>query len=95
MLIFFFKFISEYEDNDGSRKYQCLANFALEVLSLPSSNADAERLFSKYNLIKRKERNALKLETVRALINISECAKNVVGDEKFTPDREMVLSLRH
>ena len=51
--------------------------------------------FSKYNLIKRKERNALKLETVRALINISECAKNVVGDEKFTPDREMVLSLRH
>lgn len=91
----FFKFISEYEDDDGSRKYQCLANFALEVLSLPSSNADAERLFSKYNLIKRKERNALKLETVRALINVSECAKNAVGDEKFTPDREMVLALRH
>lgn len=46
-------------------------------------------------MIKRKERNALKLETVRALINVSECAKNAVGDEKFTPDREMVLALRH
>lgn len=40
-----FKYISEYDYNDGTLKYQCLGNFALEVLSLPSSNADAENLF--------------------------------------------------
>lgn len=89
----FFKYISEYQDDDGFFKYQCLGNFALEGLSLPSSNADAERLFSKYNLIKRKERNSLKLKTIRALITVIECAKNQSCDTMFEPDREMVLWL--
>lgn len=81
------------KDISGIKKYKSLGHFALEVLSLPSSNADAERLFSKYNLIKRKERNSLHLGTVQTLIHVSEFAMPTSNDNVgcFEPDREMLM----
>lgn len=78
----------EITDETGAPKFACLGNFAFQVLSLPTCNADAERLFSKLNLIKRKERNCLTLENVKSLIRISEWFS---GDcEEFEPTGEML-----
>ncbi|KAL1492463.1 hypothetical protein ABEB36_010715 [Hypothenemus hampei] len=41
-----------------------LSNFALSVLSIPHSNAECERVFSKVNLLKTKTRNKLSTTTV-------------------------------
>lgn len=84
----FFKYIIQITDETGAPRFACLGKFAFQVLSLPTCNADAERLFSKLHLIKRKERNCLKLETVKSLIRISECCD---GDsESFEPSHEML-----
>lgn len=87
----FYQYICDYEDVYGVEKYVSLGNFAMQVLSLPLSNADAERLFYKYNLINRKERNSLHLGTVQALIHMNECAKNDLKDGTFEPDRDMLV----
>lgn len=82
----FYNYIMKIRDDSGHFKFQAIAKFSLEVLSLPTSNADVERLFSKLNRIKRKERNSLKNENVRALIHISEYAIKSNGD----PDNDLV-----
>lgn len=48
-----------------------------------------QKIFFKFNFIRRKERNTLKLETVRALINESEFVKNEECNEMFQPDRDV------
>ena len=40
-----FKYVITIEDEFNELKYQSFGQFALDVLSLPCSNADAERLF--------------------------------------------------
>ena len=88
----FFKYILQITDDTGAPKFENLGNFAHQVLSLPTCNADAERLFSKMNLIKRKERNSLKLETVKSLIRISECCGDL---QSFEPPQEMLNVVRN
>lgn len=66
----------------------------LEVFSLPCSNADAERLFSHYSLIKRKHRNALKLETIKSLIHLKVCNKKYRKNGQFQSNIEMLLSIK-
>lgn len=86
----FYQHIISIEDDFGENKYECIGKFALEVLSLPCSNADAERLFSQYNLIKRKSRNCLKLESIRALIHLKDSYKL---QDNFQPTKEMLMSV--
>ena len=84
----FFTYIIQITDETEAPKFACLGRFALQMLSLPTCNADVEHIFSKLSLIKRKERNCLKLETVRSLMRISECYD---GDFKaFEPSKEML-----
>ena len=89
----FYKYIIGITDEIGAPKFECLGKFAFQVLSLPTCNADAERLFSKLNLIKRIEINCLKIETVKSLIQISES-----WDEKFKdyePPQDIVNIIRN
>lgn len=59
-----------YKDSAGNNTFEELADFALEVLSLPWSNADVERVFSQLNLVKTKLRNRLITSTVNAVLRV-------------------------
>lgn len=59
-----------YKDSAGNNTFKELADFALEVLSLPWSNADVERVFSQLNLVKTKLRNRLITSTVNAVLRV-------------------------
>lgn len=57
---------------EGVPIFKTFTTFCLQVLSLPISNADAERYFSKTKLIKPNIRNSLSVESLQALIQISD-----------------------
>lgn len=56
--------------------YKELSEFVLSILSLPHSNAECERLFSKVNRTKTKSRNSMITSTVSASLMTSECISN-------------------
>ncbi|XP_027218793.2 uncharacterized protein [Penaeus vannamei] len=87
----FYKGLIEFEDDAGRRIYEHFGRFAMQILSLPASNADAKRVFSELNFFKRKERNSLKMSTVKSLIHLRECAAS--KDGVFEPDKGMVMHL--
>ena len=70
----------------GSLKYLALATLALNLLAIPASNADSERVFSLVRRIKTEFRSSLATETVSSLItchfnNMSQCCENVKFSE--------------
>lgn len=71
-IVDFYQKIGEVKELDGTYKFRMLSNFALHILSLPISNADTERLFSRLSLIKTKSQNALQLPTLKHLIILLE-----------------------
>ncbi|MPC71174.1 hypothetical protein E2C01_065444 [Portunus trituberculatus] len=91
----FYAHLMTLKDAMGNFQYRTFATFALNVLSLPTSNADVERLFSKLNLIKRKQRNCLHLNTIKSLIALSEISHQQGDCRTFEPDSEMLLCLRN
>lgn len=62
--------VNAYRDAGGNNPFEELAKFALELLSLPWSNADVERTFSQLNLVKSKIRNRMQVSTVNAILTI-------------------------
>lgn len=62
--------VHAYRDASGNNAFEELAKFALQLLSLPWSNADVERTFSQLNLVKSKIRNRMQLTTVNAILHI-------------------------
>ncbi|KAL5238869.1 hypothetical protein ACI65C_006279 [Semiaphis heraclei] len=80
-----------YEEN-GEKLFPNLAEFVLNVLSLPQLNCVCERLFSKVNLIKTKLRNKLMTKTINGLINTSECVKTTTC-VKFEPTKKKYACL--
>lgn len=58
-----------FKDSVGNNPFKELANFALEILSLPWSNAEVERVFSQLNIVKTKLRNRLITSTVNAVLH--------------------------
>lgn len=84
----FYRTVMEAEDLQGNKKFKILANFALHVLSLPTSNADAERLFSRINLMKTKVRNSLQSASITALISLAECLMAQGGCQQFQPTKQ-------
>lgn len=91
----FYKHLSEVKDQEGMAKFKVFATFSLQVLSLPTSNADAERLFSCLTHIKTKTRNSLHLSTIMSLILLSECVRAGGGIKYFEPTQEMIDFIRH
>ena len=72
----------------GEPKYEKLATTALTLLSIPTSNADCERVFSHVRRIKSEFRSSLCTETVSSLIgchfnNTSQCCKQSVFEESL------------
>ena len=67
-----------------------LCNFILTLLSLPVSNADAERLFSKLNLIKTDIRNRLSVDSLKAQLFIAEAVREQECCFEFKPSQEMI-----
>ncbi|KRG07367.1 uncharacterized protein LOC26527676 isoform X2 [Drosophila mojavensis] len=66
----FWNEVSQYKDSGGNRRFLDLAAVALQMLSLPWSNADVERLFSQLNLVKSKLRNSMSLSTINSILSI-------------------------
>lgn len=89
----FYAHLMTIKDDMGHFQYRTLATFALNVLSLPTSNADVERLFSKLNLIKRKQRNCLHMNTVKSLMVLSEISLQQGDCRTFEPSPNMLLCL--
>ncbi|XP_050678462.1 uncharacterized protein LOC126974837 [Leptidea sinapis] len=58
----------ECEEGDQGMTFKNLSKFVLETISLPHSNADSERIFSKINLIKTKVRNKMTNSTVNGVL---------------------------
>jgi len=85
----FYQYIATVKDINGNYPFQMFGRFALEILSLPLSNADAG-IFSKINLVKRKSRCRLQTQSVRSLIALSECGSIQGGCHKFEPEEDMV-----
>lgn len=82
--------IYNYQDAGGDYALRELAEFVLKVLSLPSSNAVVERVFSIMNTVKTKARNRISTEMLDALLRIkctfissNKCCTN------FSPSKSM------
>ncbi|KAI4467892.1 hat family dimerization domaincontaining protein-related [Holotrichia oblita] len=74
-------------DGNGQPLFKELAEYCLNVLSIPHSNASCERIFSKVNLIKTKLRNKLVTQTINGLLLSSGCVGNCV---EFQPSDIMM-----
>lgn len=76
------------ENLSGEKPFENIANFALDVLSYPHSNAEYERRFSKCNLIKTDIRNKLDCDTVEALLLSDQATKK--SCVTFEPTKQMI-----
>lgn len=66
----FWSEVSQYKDSAGNNPFNEICSFAFQLLSLPWSNADVERLFSQMNLVKTKLRNRIQSDTVNAILHV-------------------------
>ncbi|KAM8702588.1 hypothetical protein ACLKA7_001924 [Drosophila subpalustris] len=62
--------LNSYKDSGGNTTFAELAKVAIDLLSLPWSNAEVERIFSQVNLVKSKLRNKLHLSTLNSVLYI-------------------------
>lgn len=69
-----------------------LTKFALDVLSLPHSNADCERVFSAVNCMKTKIRNRLSTETINGALHTKQhlTGSNNGNCVTFKPTKDMI-----
>jgi len=80
------------EDLLGERKFEELGQFVLDVLVFPHSSASCERVFSKINLVKTKNRTELTISTMNGLLLASQCVSST-GCNKFQPTERMISSM--
>ncbi|XP_027851216.2 uncharacterized protein LOC114130437 isoform X2 [Aphis gossypii] len=85
------------KETGGKKKFEDLALFVLQILSLPLSNAIVERVFSVMNCVKSKLRNRMQVDMLQAILRIrlhlnasKICCKSFKPTEtmfhKFTSD---------
>ena len=91
----YFKWLLDLKNEEGTPSFNLLPLFALNILALPTSNADAERIFSKVGLNKTKIRNKLSLPTQAALVIISEKSNEGGGCIGFNPSQDMIRCVQH
>ncbi|XP_066585587.1 SCAN domain-containing protein 3-like [Prorops nasuta] len=87
--VFWVKLLN-YDDIMDLQKYTNLSQFVLNLLCLPHSNAECERLFSKVNLTKTKNRNKMKTTTLKNNLTAWECVKNSGTCKLFEPSADMI-----
>lgn len=69
--------VASYKDAIGVNSFHDLSELALNILSLPHSNAEVERLFSQINIVKSKLRNRLNSKSVSAIITVRSGLRRV------------------
>ena len=92
----FWHHVSSYKDSAGQSRFMNVSELALSLYSLPYSNAEVERIFSKMNYFKSKVRNRMSSPTIDALIRVEgglrwrkeEC-------HNFTVTKEMKLKFNN
>ena len=62
----FWESIVNIYDASGGLRFPTTGKLTKSLLSIPHSNADVERIFSRFNLIKVKQRNQLKTSTLES-----------------------------
>lgn len=82
--------VYNFKDAGGNYAFKELSEFVLKILSLPSSNAMVERVFSIMNSVKTKSKNRIDPKMLDALLRIKcklistkNCCKT------FTPSESM------
>lgn len=86
----FWGFILSIKNDGNEYLFKNLAECALNILSLPHSNADSERAFSKINIGKTKTRNKLIVPTMRGLVLASQHLSVKGKCVNFQPLKEML-----
>ena len=61
---------------NGEKKYPHVSDLALAILSTPVSNASVERLFSVMNIVKSKQRNAMSIGMLEAILTVRSYLSN-------------------
>ncbi|XP_045472719.1 uncharacterized protein LOC123679267 isoform X3 [Harmonia axyridis] len=82
--------LQKYTNEMGVFEFQKLSQFVLNILSLPHSNAECERVFSKINLVKTKSRNKLITNTINGCLLTSQCVKKDGNCVDFTPTQNII-----
>lgn len=62
--------VNEYEDASGSNPFKEITECALNLLVLPNSNAEVERVFSSMNIVKNKLKNRMQLPLLNAILKV-------------------------
>lgn len=75
--------LSTLKNSGGEIMFPFLPAFALNVLVIPHSNADCERIFSKINLVKVKLRHRLVTNNVEGCVLSSQLIRNQGFCHKF------------
>lgn len=78
---------------DGT-ECKTLATFALNVLCLPHSNADCERIFSEVNNIKTRLRNKLITLTINGTLLARQSIRNHGNCSQFRVPNEMIIKMK-
>lgn len=68
--------IFNYKDASGENPFFELSVFAINILTLPISNAEVERVFSSMNLIKNKQRNRFENAMLNSIIFLKSQMKS-------------------
>ncbi|KAJ8888785.1 hypothetical protein PR048_008277 [Dryococelus australis] len=68
--------VKKLNAGDGSPMFPHLISFVEDLLCLPHSSANVERIFSAVNMIKTKQRNSLSTDTLVGLLHTKRMLKN-------------------
>lgn len=78
--------------SEGDFLFKNVSTFVLQILSLPHSSVDCERIFSKVNLTKTKVRNKLQTPALNGLLLSNQFMKKT-SCIKFEPTKSMIDSM--
>nr|XP_022907493.1 uncharacterized protein LOC111418993 [Onthophagus taurus] len=84
--------VNKIESGDGTSMFRTLVNFVFNILILPHSSANVERVFSQINLMKTNQRNKLDADTISALLH----TKSYIGENNchdFIVEKKIIQSM--
>ena len=79
----------------GENSLRALSIFILNILTIPHSNVEPERIWSKVKLTKTPIRNKLYLSTMNALVQTSYCITSSGDCTNFQPSPLMINLMEH
>lgn len=87
----FWTSVYNYKDAGGNYVFKEIGLYAINILSLPFSNAVVERVFSLMNSFKTKSRNRLHVETIESILRLKIfLLNNKICCKDFAVTKEML-----